>query len=111
MKTAVIGSRSFTDFNLVKDKLSSIDISEIISGGAKGADSLAEDFAKVNQIPVRVFLPDYDRFGRAAPLKRNHQIVNEAEQLIAFWDGKSRGTKYTLDLARKKGIKIIIISI
>jgi hypothetical protein len=102
MKVAVIGSRSFQDKKLLEMELSKIDITELISGGAKGADNLAENYAEANNIPVKIFLPDYDRFGRGAPLKRNHHIVDAADQLIAFWDEKSKGTKYTIDLARKK---------
>jgi hypothetical protein len=66
MKVAVIGSRSFQDKKLLEMELSKIDITELISGGAKGADNLAENYAEANDIPVKIFLPDYARFGRGA---------------------------------------------
>jgi hypothetical protein len=104
MKVAVVGSRSFNDYEQVKRVLDQYSISLIISGGAKGADKLAERYAKENNIPTSIYLPNYDEFGKRAPLIRNDKIVDEAELVIAFWDGESRGTKYTIMKAYQKGI-------
>jgi predicted Rossmann fold nucleotide-binding protein DprA/Smf involved in DNA uptake len=111
MKLAVVGSRTFKQGDLMRSELSKYKIDTIISGGAKGADQEAEKYARENNVQVELYLPEYDRYGRGAPLKRNELIVNACDQLIAFWDMKSRGTKYTIDYARKQGKQIKIIKI
>ncbi len=109
MKLAVIGSRSFSDKQLLFSILSGINnIELIISGGAKGADQMAEEFAKQHNIDTLIFKPDYNQFGRGAPLIRNKHIVNSSELIVAFWDGKSRGTKNALEHTQKSGKKIEI---
>jgi hypothetical protein len=82
-----------------------------VSGRAKGADKLAARYANENGLPLVEYLPEYDKYGQRAPLVRNHLIVNEAELLIAFWDGQSSGTRYTIDLAKKKGIGVMIYNV
>lgn len=99
MKVAVIGSRNIRELDL--ERYIPADTCEIVSGGAVGVDKLAEEYAKAHGIPVTVFLPEYKRFGRAAPLKRNEQIVDYADLVIAFWNGRSRGTKYTIEYCRR----------
>jgi len=106
MNIAIIGSRNITKLNLVKYLPK--DISLIVSGGAKGIDALAEQYADKNGIPKLIFLPDYKRHGKIAPLIRNKQIVDNADIVIAFWDGTSRGTKFTIDYANKCGKKIVV---
>ncbi len=83
----------------------------IVSGGARGADTLAKEFAIRNNLPLVEFLPDYKIHGRQAPILRNIQIVENCDFLIAFWDGTSRGTKFTIDYARKKGVPCKVINI
>lgn len=109
MKIAVIGSRNLNIKNL--EKYLSDDVSEIVSGGAKGVDSSARDYAQQNKIPLKEFLPDYRRFGRGAPLKRNLQIIEYADMVIAFWDGKSHGTKYVIDNCKKMNVPVRIVTI
>lgn len=109
MKLAVIGSRSFKDYELMKPILIKWKIEEIVSGGAKGADTLAERFADEHKIKKVIFKPDYAKHGKKAPLMRNRQIVDYVDRVIAFWDGKSRGTKYTIDYARKNRKKVNVI--
>ncbi|MEA1965574.1 MAG: DUF2493 domain-containing protein [Candidatus Aerophobetes bacterium] len=109
MKLAVIGSRGFKNYRLMKSALIKYKIEEIISGGSKGADTLAEKFADEHKIKEIIFKPNYARYKREAPLMRNKQIVDYADKVIAFWDGESRGTKYTIDYARKRGKKIDVI--
>lgn len=94
MKIAIIGSRSIKIQNL-SDYLPQ-NLSEIVSGGARGVDRCAEKYAKRNGIKLTVFLPNYTLYGKSAPLKRNDQIAAYADMVIAFWDGKSRGTLYTV---------------
>jgi len=109
MKVAVIGSRTFDKYESVYNILSKLKITEIISGGAKGADSLAERYAKENNIPTKIFLPDWKTYGKKAGFLRNTQIIEECEMVVAFWDGESKGTKDSLDKAEKLGKKVMII--
>lgn len=94
MKVAIIGSRNLTVDNL--QKYLPDDTTEIVSGGAKGIDSCAKAYALANGIKLTEFLPEYNKYGRGAPLKRNLQIIQYSDLVIAFWDGKSRGTEYVI---------------
>jgi predicted Rossmann fold nucleotide-binding protein DprA/Smf involved in DNA uptake len=111
MKTAVIGSRGFKDYNRVCQVLSGFSISAIISGGAHGADTLAARYAHEHALPLSVFLPDYRSFGRSAPLVRNGSIIASAQQVVAFWDGHSTGTAHTISLARRQQIPVHVCPI
>ena len=95
MKVAVIGSRGLTISNL-GDYLP-CDNTEIISGGAKGVDTCARDYSLSHGIKITEYLPEYEKYGRAAPLKRNITIIQNADLVLAFWDGKSKGTKFVID--------------
>jgi len=108
-KVAIIGSRTFKNYQVLKNNLKQWHISEIISGGANGADILAEQYAREKNIKLSVFKPDYSKYGRIAPLKRNRLIIEVSDFVIAFWDGKSKGTKNAIDYANKlkKPVKII----
>lgn len=106
MKVAVIGSRNLTIANL-GDYLPE-NVTKIISGGARGIDSCARAYAFDHGIPLLEFLPDYEKFGRFAPLKRNLDIIGHADYVLAFWDGKSRGTKYVIDICRERKVPLRI---
>ncbi|MDO1451324.1 DUF2493 domain-containing protein [Rhodocytophaga aerolata] len=106
MKTAVIGSRNFTNYEIVEETLDGYDLPLIISGGAKGADTLAEQYAKEKGIPTLIFKPDYEKYGKRAPRLRNKEIIDACQRVIAFWDGKSRGTVYTIKYALQKGLTV-----
>jgi hypothetical protein len=112
MKIAVIGSRTFNDYSLLKEKLDeiskSIQITEIISGGAKGADSLAEKYAREKGLLTHIIKPDWEKFGKSAGFRRNQDIINESDFCLAFWDGQSKGTLHSIELAKKKGIPVTI---
>ena len=101
MKVAVIGSRglSVTDLGRYLPE----NTTEIVSGGAKGVDTSAREYALAHGIKLTEFLPEYTRFGRSAPLKRNITIIEYSDIVLAFWDGKSRGTKFVIDNCRKLG--------
>lgn len=109
MKLAVIGSRSFTDYDQLKTLLKDHGITEIISGGASGADFLAERFAREHHLKLTVFRPDWDTHGRAAGIIRNRTIVDVADAVVAFWDGASRGTAFTIKYAQAQNKPIEII--
>ena len=100
MKVAIIGSRSIfaTDIGVY---ISNGD--EIVSGGAVGVDSCAAEYAKKNGLKLTVFLPQYERYGRAAPIVRNKEIEDYSDKIVAFWDGKSKGTLSVIKYAEKMG--------
>jgi len=110
MKTAIIGSRSIQDYNYLENILKSLDfkITEIITGGAKGVDTLAEIFSFSNSIPITKILPEWDKYGRGAGLVRNTSIIKESDVVIALWDGKSKGTLDSINKAHKLGKKVFI---
>ncbi|MDE6596250.1 MAG: hypothetical protein K2K44_09610 [Oscillospiraceae bacterium] len=111
MKTAIIGSRGLTVKNF--EKYLPPETTEIISGGAKGIDTCAREYAIAHSIKLTEFLPEYEKYGKSAPLKRNISIIENADFVLAFWDGKSRGTKFVIDKCRELGkeikVKIIVV--
>lgn len=106
MKVAVIGSRTLKIDNL-GDYLPQ-NTTEIISGGAKGIDSCAREYALSHNIKLTEILPDYARYGKGAPLKRNITIIQSADIVLTFWDGKSRGTKFVIDKCDEMGVNVKI---
>lgn len=111
MKVAIIGSRTFNDCELIKKVLNPVKdkINLIVSGGADGADQLGADYAEENNIPTKIFLPDWNEHGKSAGYIRNKLIVKSSDIIIAFWDGKSAGTQHSFKLAKKLNKKIKII--
>lgn len=107
MKVAIIGSRSLDIQNI--GKYLPENVTEIVSGGAKGIDSCAADYASHHGIKLTVFSPEYEKYGKAAPLKRNLQIIEYSDIIIAFWEGKSKGTKYVIDTCQKKNKPLQVI--
>lgn len=107
MKMLIVGSRSINEFDLspyVDDK-----IDTIISGGAVGIDALAEQYADTHGLSKYIMRPRYDLYGRAAPLKRNEQMVDIADTILVVWDGHSKGTNYTIQYAKKLKKHTIVI--
>lgn len=111
MKLAIVGSRSFCDYELLKTKVNEhfSNVQTIVSGGAKGADALGERYAKDNGINTEIHVPEWDRYGKSAGYRRNVDIINNADSVIAFWDGESKGTKHSIDIAKKLGKSIVVI--
>lgn len=109
MKIAVIGSRNLKINNL--QEYLPENTTEIISGGANGIDTCAKEYALAHNIKLTEFLPRYDLFGRAAPLKRNLQIIEYSDEVIAFWNGYSRGTLFVINKCMKQNKKITIYRI
>ena len=107
MKISIIGSRTIKLKNLEKYLPEGIDT--IISGGAVGVDTSAREYARKKGLKMVEYFPDYERYGRKAPLVRNIDIINEGDYIYAFWDGKSRGTGYSIDKAREMGKVIRVI--
>ena len=113
MKLAIVGSREFENYDLLCVEVAKIQdtqkIDLIVSGGAKGADTLEKKFAAKNQIPLMEFLPDYDRYGRGAPLQRNTLIVRNSNVVLAFVTATSKGTWDTIRKAQAAGKRVIIV--
>ncbi len=108
VKVAIIGSRTIYPGNI--DRFLPEGTDTIISGGARGADQAGQEAARRNGLKLIVYYPDYQRYGRGAPLKRNEHIIQDADLILAFWDNQSRGTRAALELAKKAGKKIRIIT-
>ena len=122
MNLAVIGSRSFNDYEFLSKTLDEIiekhldpfalftnDLPVIISGGARGTDTLAERYADSNNYKKIIYLPDWNKYGRNAGMIRNKLIIKDAKIVICFWDGFSKGSKNSLDLARKQNKKLYLM--
>jgi len=108
VRLAVVGSRTFNDYALMRDVLGQFQITEIVSGGARGADALAERYANERGLPIKVFPAEWHRHGRSAGMIRNRTIVATADEVAAFWDGCSEGTRHAIGLARTGG-KVVYI--
>jgi predicted Rossmann fold nucleotide-binding protein DprA/Smf involved in DNA uptake len=108
MKLAVVGSRSFSNRRLLDETLAAIAPMLVISGGAVGADKMAETWARRNNIETRIFLPRFKVY-RHPYHHRNRLIAEACDEMLAFWDGHSTGTKYTIDYARKIGKPVRIV--
>ncbi len=114
MNVAIVGSRNFTDYNKVKNTIIDLydvtSITSIVSGGARGADTLAEKFANEFGITKTIFHAEWKRYGRGAGMIRNSQIIENSDVIFAFWDGISEGTKNSINRARKlnKIVHVII---
>lgn len=107
MKVAVVGSRGLR----VPDLQNYLPegVTEIISGGAKGVDACAKEYALTHGLKLTEYLPEYEKYGKAAPLKRNIAILESADVVLAFWDGASRGTKHVIDNCKARGIPVRVI--
>ena len=116
MKIGVVGSRSFTDFWRMVNELDKLDLSVtdvIVSGGCpKGADYLAERYARYRKHPVKIFPADWNKYGKAAGLKRNLEIIDYCDMVVVFWDGISRGSAHVISncMAKGKPVNIIFFS-
>lgn len=112
MKLAIIGSRSFNDYKLMCIEADRLKPDTIISGGAAGADTLAKRYAKERNLPIIEHVPNYQKYGRRAPLERNKLIIQECDQVLAFRINQSSGTSHAIRIALKlrKSTKIVELS-
>lgn len=109
MKTIIAGSRTFADYVMLHRECMQHPITEVVSGGAPGADRLGERWAEARALPVTKFPADRSKHGRKAGPIRNEKMARYAEALVAFWDGESKGTKNMIDLALKYGLKVNVV--
>jgi hypothetical protein len=110
MKVIIAGSRSINDYDFVKKAIqeSGFKITEVISGRAKGVDRLGELYARENNIPIKQFRVDWNKYGRSAGIKRNIEMGDYADSLIAIWDGYSTGTQHMMKYANYKNLKVFV---
>jgi len=108
-KVAVVGSRAFNKYDLMVKELNKYDIDTIISGGAYGADKLAETYAKEKGIKLQIIYPDWKRYGRAAGPIRNKEIISLCDIVVAFWDEKSPGTYSSINLGRNANKEVHVV--
>ncbi len=120
MKVIVAGLRRFNDYDLFKSKIektiidNEINITELVSGGASGVDSMAERYANENGISVKVFQADWKKYGRGAGPLRNKEMaeyVGEKGALIAFWDFRSKGTGSMIRISEKLKLRIYVCKV
>lgn len=113
MKVIIAGGRTFNDYDLLCqtcDKALSLQTEiEIVSGTANGADKLGEKYANEKGHPIKQFPANWDKYGKSAGYKRNEEMAKYADALIAFWDGKSKGTKHMIDLAKRYELKVRVV--
>lgn len=112
MKLAVVGSRGFNDYDLLAKEIDAIrkdkNITTIVSGGADGADALAEKYAIENGLGIIVITPEWNKYGRRAGYIRNVKIWDSSNLGIAFWDGESKGTQHSFKISREQNKECII---
>jgi len=109
-KVIIAGGRLFNDYESLKIYLDYLfqnkNNIEIVSGGARGVDKLGERYAREHKIPFVIFEAEWDRLGKSAGMQRNNLMASYADALVAFWDGKSRGTKHMIEYATTKGLQV-----
>lgn len=109
MKLLIAGSRSIREYDLSLYIPHAVDT--IISGGAEGIDRLAEVYADEHKLSKYVIRPQYARYGRAAPLKRNQEMVDMADAVLVIWDGQSKGSRFTVEYAKKQNKPLFLIQV
>jgi ABC-type enterochelin transport system substrate-binding protein len=113
MKVIIAGGRNFNDYDKLRESRDNILINqeevEVVSGTASGADTLGERYAQEKGYKIEKFTAQWDLYGKSAGYKRNQQMADYADGLIAFWDGKSKGTKHMIDIATNKGLKVRVV--
>ena len=116
-KVIIAGSRGFSNYKLLKEKCNEYLREKrkeyniiIISGGARGADTLAEKYAQDEGFSLEVFPANWNKFGKSAGFIRNEQMAEIADALIAFWDGKSHGTKHMIEIMENKKLLVRVVN-
>ena len=113
MRLIVAGGREFSDAKMADEKLSHLtqryNEVEVVCGMARGADTIGRLWAEKNAHKVKKFPAEWDIYGKAAGYRRNEAMAEYATHLVAFWDGRSKGTEHIINLARRKGLKVRVV--
>lgn len=114
-KVIIAGSRQFNDYELLEKRMlqlfGSTPIDVIISGHAKGADTLGEKYAKDYGVKLEIYPADWNKYGKYAGYLRNEIMANHGDVLVAFWNGESKGTKHMINIALEKGLEVHVIRV
>ena len=112
VRLAIVGGRDFSDYAYMQECLKKYrerhTVLQVVSGGARGADSLGERWADENGVAKRIFPAQWDLYGKSAGFRRNRDIVANCDAVAAFWDGRSKGTGNTISLAKAAGKPVTI---
>ena len=113
-KVIIAGGRHFSDYQFLKETCDSLldeldETIEIVSGTARGADKLGEKYAREKNYQIHRFVAQWDKFGKSAGYRRNAEMADFADMLIAFWDGESKGTSHMIDLANAKNLGVVVM--
>lgn len=113
MKTIIAGSRGLNNYLVLLNAIEKINwkITHVVSGTCQGADRLGERWARTNNISISRYSADWKRYGKKAGILRNVKMVENAEALLALWDGESRGTEHIITFAKSAGLKVYICMI
>jgi hypothetical protein len=111
MKLIIAGSRTFTDYQLLCQTLAPERprITQVLTGGARGADQLGYRWAWKHQVKHQLLPADWERFGKSAGVRRNHQMAQAGDMLLAFWDGRSAGTRHMISCMQQLGKPVVVI--
>lgn len=115
-KVIIAGSRGFSNYKLLReqcnkflrDKRKTSNII-VVSGHARGADTLGEKYAQDEGFTLEIYLAQWKKFGKRAGYRRNEQMAEVADALIAFWDGSSKGTKHMIDIMNEKNLLVRVV--
>lgn len=112
-RTIIAGSRTITEWPIVESAIfdSGFEITEVVSGCARGVDALGEQWAKANGKPIKQFPADWKAHGKSAGYRRNMEMADYADQLIAVWDGTSAGTHHMIECANQKGLRVYVLDL
>ena len=111
MKLIIAGSHSFRDYQLLCQTLApdKSRITQVLTGGARGAAQLGYRWAWKHQVKHQLFRADWERFGKSAGVRRNHQMAQAGDMLLAFWDGQSPGTRHMITCMQQRGKPVVVI--
>lgn len=113
-RVIIAGGRNFNDYNLLAKTMDHLlskikDEITVVCGKARGADTLGEQYAKERGFSIRYFPANWERYGKAAGYLRNTEMAQNAEALVAFWDGKSLGTRHMIETAKSRGLNVRVV--
>jgi hypothetical protein len=112
MRVIIAGSRDITDYQALCDAVQQSDfpVGRVLTGMARGVDTLAIRYATEKCLPLDQFPAQWNKWGRSAGYRRNEQMAQNADALIAIWDGRSPGTRHMIDVAKARGLRIFVVS-
>ena len=111
MKLIIAGSQTFTDYQRLCQTLAleRSRITQVLTGGARGAEQLGYRWAWKHQVKHQLFRADWERFGKSAGVRRNYQMAQASDMLLAFWDGRSAGTQHMISCMQQLGKPVVVI--